>query len=205
MDTCLRKQLIVTCSKSYIMIWNYKEGKFLLAYKITSSNEQGCTSVAFHPSGFHFIACVGDKLLVMKVLSKSISEQHSLTLKNCKEVRFSNGGQFFAVGVSCYTYVYNFYTLTCPSNQQCKGHTGRIQEIEWFQDDSGFSDACQGGMVYFYDMQMQRLEMTRCKEDDFKRKKCTGIQGITNVPGSKNRAIVASADRKLWDTADIYE
>ena len=54
------------------MVWNYKEWKFLLAYK-TSIGEHA-TSVAFHPSGFHFIVCVGDKLLVMKLLSKSIAE-----------------------------------------------------------------------------------------------------------------------------------
>jgi len=84
------------------------------------------TSVAFHPSGFHFLVCVGDKLLLMKLQSKSIAEQHSLTLKNCKEVRFSNGGQYFAVGFGSTTHVYNFYTLTCPTNQQCKGHSGKI-------------------------------------------------------------------------------
>lgn len=128
---------------------------------------EDATAVAFHPSGFHILAAVGDKLLMMNVLSSSISEYHSIPMKNCREIRFSNGGHMFAAGVGSYTHVYNFYTVECPTNQQCKGHNGKIACIDWFEDDSGFADSCIQGQVSFYDLQLQRAELTRCKDDDF--------------------------------------
>ena len=140
MDICLRKQLIVTCSASYICIWNWAEKKFELAFK-TPIGEEG-TAVAFHPSGFHILAAVSDKIMMMNVLSNSIQEYHSIPLKNCREIRFSNGGHMFAAGFNNYTYIYNFYTAECPTNMQCKGHSGKIVNIDWFEDDSGFSDGC---------------------------------------------------------------
>ena len=109
----------------------------------------------------------------------------------------------FAVGHNIYTYVHDFYTLDCPPNQMCKGHSGRIVSIDWFQDDSGFCDGCNLGMVAFYDMSQQRAEQSRCKDDDFK-KRNVAITSVAAVPGATNRAVVASDDRKLWDTLDQY-
>ncbi len=114
MDSCLRKQLIVTCSASYIMIWNYHERKYEVCYKAPIGED--ATAVAFHPSGFHIVAAVGDKLLLMNVLSNSIQDYASISLKNCREIRFSNGGHMFAAGIGNFTHVYNFYTVQCPSN-----------------------------------------------------------------------------------------
>ncbi len=150
MDSCLRKQLIVTCSASYIMIWNYHERKYEVCYKAPIGED--ATAVAFHPSGFHIVAAVGDKLLLMNVLSNSIQDYASISLKNCREIRFSNGGHMFAAGIGNFTHVYNFYTVQCPSNQLCKGHSGKISCIDWFEDDSGFSDSCAQGLVAFYDL-----------------------------------------------------
>ena len=114
MDTCLRKQLIVTCSASYICIWNYDEKKFEMSWKTPIGED--ATAVAFHPSGFHILAAVGDKLLMMNVQSSYIAEYHSFQMKACKEIRFSNGGHMFAAGVGSYTHIYNFYTVECPPN-----------------------------------------------------------------------------------------
>lgn len=201
MDTCLRKQLIVTCSASYIMIWNYFERKYEVCYKTPIGED--ATAVAIHPSGFHIVAAVGDKLLLMNVLSNSIMEYHNISMKNCREIRFSNGGHMFAAGVGSYSHVYNFYTVECPQNQQCKGHSGKISCIDWFEDDSGFSDSCTQGLVAFYPLQLQRAEQTRDKDKDFKRR-ATAITGIANVPGHQSRAVVAQAERKLWDTVDDH-
>ena len=154
MDICLRKQLIVTCSESYICIWNWAEKKFEMAFK-TPIGEEG-TAVAFHPSGFHILAAVSDKIMMMNVLSNSIQEYHSIAHKNCREIRFSNGGHMFAAGVGSYTYIYDFYTAECPSNMKCQGHSGKIVNIDWFEDDSGFADCCNQGRVYRYDLQQQR-------------------------------------------------
>ena len=52
MDTCIRKQLIVTCSKDKtIKIWDYVHKT--LENETTLTDE--ALAVAFHPSGFHVI------------------------------------------------------------------------------------------------------------------------------------------------------
>ena len=50
---------------------------------------------------------------------------------------------------------------------------------------------------------MQRAENTRRQADDFKRPKIQ-ITSLATVPGTMNRAIVSSGERKLWDTIDHY-
>ena len=93
-------------------------------------------AVAFHPSGFNIVVAYADKVVLMNLLSNSIKEFATYPLKNCKEIRFSNGGHLFACNVNlAHVHVYNFYT---GENLQCKGH-GKIRSIEWFEDDSGFA------------------------------------------------------------------
>ena len=96
MDICLRKQLVVTCSANYICIWNWADKKFEMALKNPPGEE--AAAVAFHPNGFHIMAAVGDKLMFYNVLSGSLSDYHSVAMKKCREIRFSNGGHLFAVG-----------------------------------------------------------------------------------------------------------
>ena len=179
MDICLRKQLVVTCSEHYIMIWNWHERKFEMAWPCPIG--EGATAVAFHPSGFHILAAVGDKIMMMNVLSNSMSEYHNFVAKGCREIRFSNGGHLFAASHGIKTHVYNFYTSDCPPNMICTGHNGKIMNIDWFEDDSGFADCCSMGPVYFYDLEEQRENQSRIKENEFKRPK-TCINSIVNVP-----------------------
>ena len=69
MDVCIRKQLIVTCSKDRtVKIWNYVTKTLELSHLLT----EDCYAVAFHPSGFHIVVATGDKILLMNVLSKSL-------------------------------------------------------------------------------------------------------------------------------------
>jgi len=52
------------------MIWNWQEKKFEMAWSCPIG--EGATAVAIHPSGFHILAAVGDKLMMMNILSNSI-------------------------------------------------------------------------------------------------------------------------------------
>ena len=151
MDICLRKQLIVTCSANHICIWNWADKKFEMAWKNPPGEE--ATAVAFHPSGFHILAAIGDKVMFMNVLSNSITEYHAIVQKNCREIRFSNGGHLVALGSGPSTHIYHFYTIENPPNLKCTGHSGKIVNIDWFEDDSGFADCDNGGRVFFYDLQ----------------------------------------------------
>ena len=73
MDICLRKQLVVTCDKKYIKIWNYNTRTLEVQEKCLSDEP---LAIAFHPSGFHIIVSYADKIVFMNVLSNSIKEFH---------------------------------------------------------------------------------------------------------------------------------
>lgn len=94
LDICIRKQLVVTCSKDRsVKIWNYYERTLEFSHIL----QEDALAVAFHPSGFHVIVAVPDKIYLMNVLSKSLSVPFkSIQIKHCNEVQFCNGGHLFA-------------------------------------------------------------------------------------------------------------
>lgn len=75
MDICLRKQLIVTCSKRFINVWNYAERRLEISHAVPIGDEP--QAVAFHPSGFHIVVAIGDNIQLMNVLSTSIKAYNS--------------------------------------------------------------------------------------------------------------------------------
>ena len=69
LDVCIRKQLLVTCSKDKtVKIWNFVTKTLEISLLLTEDTY----AVAFHPSGFHVVVATGDKILLMNVLSKSL-------------------------------------------------------------------------------------------------------------------------------------
>lgn len=55
LDVCIRKQLVVTCSKDkFINIWNYEKRELEIAYPTAEE----CLAVAFHPSGLHIVVAL---------------------------------------------------------------------------------------------------------------------------------------------------
>lgn len=133
LDTCIRKELLATSSKDKtIRVWSYQHNTLELMHV---ANEE-IYAIAFHPSGFHIVAALPDKILLMNVLSKKIDQFTHHGAKNCREIQFANGGHLFAcVNVNAIT-VYNFYTNEQVVNY--KDHTQKPRCIEWFEDDSGF-------------------------------------------------------------------
>lgn len=52
LDVCIRKELIVTCSRDKtVSIWNYATK----THEISQTFPEECLTVAFHPSGLHLI------------------------------------------------------------------------------------------------------------------------------------------------------
>ena len=100
----------MTCSKRYTVIWNYHEKKL----ELSKQNQVGeeAQAVAFHPSGFHILVAITDKIQMLNVLSNSIKEYSSISVKQCREIKFCNGGHLFAasLGQGNFINVYNFYT-----------------------------------------------------------------------------------------------
>jgi WD40 repeat protein len=113
LDICVRKNLVVTCSKDRtVRVWNY-EKKTL---EITDTLTDEALSVAFHPSGFHIVVGLPDKILMMNLFSRELKTFKNLPVKGCREIQFSNGGHLFAAVNQNAVQIYNFYTGESPPN-----------------------------------------------------------------------------------------
>jgi len=93
LDICIWKPLIVTCSDDKsIRVWNYVNWTL----DINKYQTEECNAVAFHPSGFHIVVALADKIQMMNVFSDDLVLFKSISIKACMEIQFSNGGHLFA-------------------------------------------------------------------------------------------------------------
>ena len=53
-------------------------------------------SVAIHPSGYYMAASFIDKIRVHHILHDEFKHYENIDIKNCKLMKFSNGGHIFA-------------------------------------------------------------------------------------------------------------
>jgi WD40 repeat protein len=61
--------LIATCSSDKtVKIWNYANKSLEISNLLTEE----ALAVAFHPSGFHVVVAIQDKIIFMNILSKAL-------------------------------------------------------------------------------------------------------------------------------------
>jgi len=126
MDICLKKQLLATCGHdNTIRIWNYAT-KTLDICEVYLDEPM---SVAFHPSGMHLVVGFIDRVRLMNVFARNIKKYHELTIKACREIRFSNGGHLFACANQHSIEVFRFYTGERPEEYVFKEHQGKVKCI----------------------------------------------------------------------------
>jgi len=94
LDVCIRKSLVATCSMDKtVRIWNYVDNTL----ENSKEFEEEAFAVAFHPSGFHIIVAFAEKIRLMNIFENDLVSFKELSVKNCREIRFSNGGHLFAI------------------------------------------------------------------------------------------------------------
>lgn len=149
MDIAIRKPLIATAGKDKtIKIWNYEEKTL---ETMTSCHDEPF-AISIHPSGFNIVVGFADKILLMNVIpNNKIMQYHSFAFKGCHEIKYSNGGQFFAVVNGTFPnnqtiHIFNTYTGENPIT--LKGHTARVRCIYWSKDDTVLVSGGQDGMIF---------------------------------------------------------
>ena len=183
-----------------IRIWNYATRTLEIVSGVLSDET---LAVAFHPSGFHVICSLVDKISIYNVLGQEFSSQpRTLQIKACKEIKFSNGGHLFACAYGTNAiWVYNFYTEDCPQYYQCKGHVNRVRCIDWFENDTGFTSCGIDGNVYYYDLIVQKETLQRLNEKDFNQR-AVSFTSVVNLPGRPFESFVVGNDKKIWHSKD---
>ena len=146
-DTCIWKPLVVTCGLDCsVRVWNYQD-KTLELMKIF---EEEAHSVALHPSGLYVVIGFTDKLRLCSILMDDMRVVRELNIKSCREVKFSNGGQYFAAVNNTTVHVYN--TFTCELVSTMRGHNGKVRTLFWKAGDRSLCTAGMDGAVYVWNV-----------------------------------------------------
>ena len=192
LDVCIRKELLVTCSKDKsVNIWNYQTRK----HELTHVFQEECFAVAFHPSGLHIIVALADKILTCNVLSKSLKPDKTLTIKGCQEIKFSHGGHQFACSANFKdVWIYDFYTTDCPVSMQFVGHVNKVRSIDWFENDMGFASCGLDGAIYFYDLYAYDRDAGKRNPDKDFSKRETKFTSLVNAPGKQYEVYAVGDD-----------
>ena len=121
MDLCMRKPLAVTSGlDKTVRIWDYLDFKL----EFFKQFNEDPLSVAFHPSGLHLLVGFADKLRLMNVLMDDIRPFREISIKMCRECRFSHGGQYFAAVNGNIISIFDFYTG--DKVQDMRGHNSKV-------------------------------------------------------------------------------
>ncbi|KAL9654241.1 hypothetical protein ABK040_010273 [Willaertia magna] len=145
MDTCIRKPIVVTCSlDKTVRVFNYLDSTLNIVKQYSSEAH----AIAIHPNGYHLVVGFTDKLRFMNILGDDIREQKSFLVRNCTEIKFSNGGNYFAAAHGNVINVYNTFTLQLTT--ALKGHNGKIKAIQWSDDDTKLISVGLDGALYEY-------------------------------------------------------
>lgn len=147
LDTCIRKPLIVTCALDRsVRVWNYLDR----STDIFKVFQEDALSVAFHPSGLHVVVGFTDKLRMLNVLMDDIRSYCEFAVKGCREVRFSNGGQFLAAVNNNIVHVYATYTSELIAI--LRGHSNRVTAVSWKLDDRKLLTCGADGTVFLWSL-----------------------------------------------------
>ena len=183
MDVCMRKPLVVTCGLDRsIRVWNYHSHTVDVIRYFTEAP----LSVAFHPSGLHIIAGFYDSLRLMNLLMGEIRSYKDFTIKGCREVRFSNGGQYFAAANAALIQVYA--TFTCDLIASIP-HKGKVTSLHWNADDTHIISSAMEGGVYTWSLADGKLQPSS--------KRLGKCNYSSVVGGADGKIYLVGNDRKL--------
>ena len=82
-------------------------------------------SVALHPSGLFVLVGFSEKLRLLNILIDELRVFKEISIRGCRECRFSNGGHLFAAANSNLIQVYGTFSFENVGN--LKGHSGKVR------------------------------------------------------------------------------
>eukprot|EP01065_Artemidia_motanka_P003519 TRINITY_DN11686_c4_g1_i1.p1 TRINITY_DN11686_c4_g1~~TRINITY_DN11686_c4_g1_i1.p1 ORF type:complete len:1358 (+),score=552.17 TRINITY_DN11686_c4_g1_i1:68-4141(+) len=142
-DVCMQKSIVVTTSMDKcVRIWNFMKKRL----EIKKECDEEALSVSCHPTGMRILIGFKYKMCMYNVLLDDLHMCQEFPIKQCREVRFSHGGQFFAAVVVNRIFIFNAYTFDAIGH--LTGHSSMVKSFSWMRNDQGIVSAGFEGAVY---------------------------------------------------------
>eukprot|EP00906_Rhabdomonas_costata_P011480 RCo016358 len=152
-DVCIQKVIVVTAGLDKVVrVWNYAKKKL----EVVKQFDDDCLSIACHPTGLRVVIGFKYKLCMYNLLVNDLHLCTDFPVKNCREVRFSNGGQFFAAVIVNRILVFSSFNFDCIGSLQ--GHSSMVRSICWTKNDTGLVSAGFEGAIYEWKIEGMRKE-----------------------------------------------
>lgn len=183
MDCSVRKPFLITTSNDRsVCIWNTSTRKLEFAEFF----QQVPGAVAIHPSGLMAVVCFVDKVRVMNILWNSLKDRTVINFRNSTAVKFSHGGQYFAIAHGNLVDV--FTSTTCAPHGQFRGHPQRVRDLVWcattpYPTDNRLVTCSSDGMLMDWNTVDMKKEVEHCDKRFL-------------------YSAVASDDRNVWVVAE---
>jgi hypothetical protein len=103
-------------------------------------------AVSFHPSGFQVLVSFKDRVRLFNLLVDKLKPYKEVILKNAKELKFSNNGEYWAAASSIHIMIYS--TSTFQQLVQYSAHTMTVKKLTWAIGDLVVFSAGIDGNVY---------------------------------------------------------
>ena len=142
MDTAISKPLLITAGEDRsIIAWNYVSN----SVECSQVYDEAPTSVSIHPNGLYAAATFSLCVKLMSIYADEMKTFWETPTVGCKQVKFSNGGQFYAVLTSVNVLIYNFWRMerVCVLDVL----NARIKELIWKKDDSQLITYTSDGLI----------------------------------------------------------
>jgi len=86
-----------------------------------------------HPNGLFLLVGFNNSIKILTILHNDLYEHWSANVIGCRQCKFSNGGQFYAVTHGSTIQVYSSWTYNIV--WIVRGHTSKVNYIYWSKDD----------------------------------------------------------------------
>jgi hypothetical protein len=143
-DIAYERPLIVTIgADATLRVWNYMTEKCELVHYFRNDEPISC---AVHNNGFQVLISFKDRIRLFNILMDKIKFYRETVLKNCKCLRFSNGGQYWAAASAINVTIYDTKSFTQLITYQ--GHMMTVVKLAWAPGDQVLFSAGLDGNVY---------------------------------------------------------
>ena len=147
-DSSYQKSILITVGNDRTArMWNTLTHKCVFIHDLRSDSP---TAVALHHTGNTVLVAFKDKIRAYHVLVDKLKLYRDVLVKNCKDVKYSNGGKFFAAAASVNIFLYDSSRYTQLMNFQ--GHMMTVKCLFWSANDEVLFSAGMDGNVYGWPM-----------------------------------------------------